>query len=357
MCVSLISFREIHESDFHLQGPPAKHDEIWQNNASNHRMHRALEKWEYVSASSSSMVLSASLNSSCTIHWSTRIHKIRNSEFGYHFGEGVHLLAGLHHFPSNATPNILNDKFTDSFAHFVSSVCVEGSLESELETDIHIFWHFCDFCVLVEGVVLIMVEDFQGNCGLVKHGARYVSQSTMFLLLISHVCTEASLLLATNKQQKYEYINVCIYVIYCIYQTFWLTQMSLEAGNVDLSFWRLDLHCYGTLVSLESFHALWRNMAFIKLWDMEPMRTTKRAESPFALVYFLTSNVALPEGFRWNQEKLCRSASASSSTSPVLMASSCGRTWDQWEGHFGGSRIWWLGDPLSLRLLCGFTYF
>lgn len=107
MCVSLISFREIHESDFHLQGPPAKHDEIWQNNASNHRMHRALEKWEYVSASSSSMVLSASLNSSCTIHWSTRIHKIRNSEFGYHFGEGVHLLAGLHHFPSNATPEHL----------------------------------------------------------------------------------------------------------------------------------------------------------------------------------------------------------------------------------------------------------
>ena len=174
MCVSLISFREIHESDFHLQGPPAKHDEIWQNNASNHRMHRAhgCENTIHVSASSSSMVLSASLNSSCTIHWSTRIHKIRNS--GTILVKGFIYSRGSTIFLRTQRQNILNDKLTDSFAHFVSSVCVEGSLESELETDIHIFWHFCDFCVLVKGVVLIMVEDFQGNCGLVKHGARYL---------------------------------------------------------------------------------------------------------------------------------------------------------------------------------------
>lgn len=231
MCVSLISFREIHESDFHLQGPPAKHDEIWQNNASNHRMHRALEKWEYVSASSSSMVLSASLNSSCTIHWSTRIHKIRNSEFGYHFGEGVHLLAGLHHFPSNATPEHLKRQ-TYRLFRSLCLLCLCWGFFGIGTWNGHT--HFLTLLWLLcpcwgrrpyHGRRLPgQLWPGQAWCKVSLH-----SQSTMFLLLISHVCTEASLLLATNKQQKYEYINVCIYVIYCIYQTFWLTQMSLRS--------------------------------------------------------------------------------------------------------------------------------
>ena len=132
-----------------------------------HRMHRAhgCENTIHVSASSSSMVLSASLNSSCTIHKNPQ-----DLVKGFIYSRGSMI------FLRTQRQNILNDKLTDSFAHFVSSVC-EGSWESELETELVTFT-FSNTSVtsvsLLRAVVLIMVEDFQGNCGLVKHGARYL---------------------------------------------------------------------------------------------------------------------------------------------------------------------------------------
>ena len=95
MCVSVISFREIHESDFHLQGPPAKHDEIWQNNASNAS---SSWLWEYYSRLCKLL-----------LHGFERFLKffLHDPQESTRFGEGVHLLTGLHDFPSNATPEHL----------------------------------------------------------------------------------------------------------------------------------------------------------------------------------------------------------------------------------------------------------